>query len=117
MLILILIDVQYSQNAVYSFEKDSNNQNHSSGSYHSVKKLPPAVFTTSLHEKEQCLIIETLAVNIRKFIVNKIDLALRQLNCSIKRDHKVFFIIILFCFLEPVVFLTPSLSFGLLLRG
>ena len=73
MLILILIDVQYSQNAVYSFEKDSNNQNHSSGSYHSVKKLPPAVFTTSLHEKEQCLIIETLVVNIWKFIVNKID--------------------------------------------
>ena len=104
MLILILIDVQYSQNAVYSFEKDSNNQNHSSGSYHLVKKLPPAVFTTSLHEKEQCLIIETLAVNIRKFIVNKIDLALRQLNCSIKRDHKVFLLLFYSVFLNLLFF-------------
>ena len=30
MLILILIDAQYSQNAVFSFEKFSNHQNHSS---------------------------------------------------------------------------------------
>ena len=30
MLILILIDVQYSQNAVFSFKKFSNHQNHSS---------------------------------------------------------------------------------------
>ena len=30
MLILILIDVQYSQNAVFSYEKGSNRQNHSS---------------------------------------------------------------------------------------
>ena len=40
-LILILIDVQYSQNAVFSFEKFSNCQNHSSlGSQHLVKKSP-----------------------------------------------------------------------------
>ena len=42
MLIFILIDVQYSQKAVCSFEKGSNCQNHSfSGSHYPVKKLPP----------------------------------------------------------------------------
>ena len=41
-LILILIDVQYLQNSVFSFEKGSNCQIHSSsGSYHLVKKIPP----------------------------------------------------------------------------
>ena len=40
MLILILINVQYSQTTVFSFEKCSNHQNHcSSDSYHPVKKL------------------------------------------------------------------------------
>ena len=40
MLILILIDVQYSQKAVFSFEKGSNCQNHSSpGSFHLVKEI------------------------------------------------------------------------------
>ena len=39
LLILILIDVQYSQKAVFSFEKGLNSQNHSSsGSNHPVKK-------------------------------------------------------------------------------
>ena len=41
MLILILIDVHYSQKAVFSFEKGSNGQNHSSGS-HLVKNYPPS---------------------------------------------------------------------------
>ena len=41
MLILILIDVQY---AVFSFEKGSNRQNHSSCSCHLVKKSSPAKF-------------------------------------------------------------------------
>ena len=42
MLILILIDVQYSHNAVFSFEKDSNRQNHSYlCSDHPVKEFPP----------------------------------------------------------------------------
>ena len=45
MLIFLLIDVQYSQNAVFSFENFSNCQNHSSVSHHLVKKMPPAVFT------------------------------------------------------------------------
>ena len=43
MLVLILIDVQYSQNAVFSFEKFSNGQNHSSSNSHQIS---PAVFTT-----------------------------------------------------------------------
>ena len=43
MLILILIDVQYSQNAVFSFENFSNRQNHSSGSHHLVKKSHSSV--------------------------------------------------------------------------
>ena len=39
MLILILIDIQYSQKAVFSCEKGSNGQNHSSsGLHHLVKK-------------------------------------------------------------------------------
>ena len=42
MLILILIDVRYSQKAVCSFEKGSNSQNHSSsGPHHLVKEMPP----------------------------------------------------------------------------
>ena len=41
MLILILIDVQYSQNAVCSFEKFSNRQNHSSSGSHQLVKNPP----------------------------------------------------------------------------
>ena len=37
MLILVLIDVQYSQKAIFSFEKGSIGQNHSSsGSHHPV---------------------------------------------------------------------------------
>ena len=45
MLIFILIDVKYSQKAVFSFEKGSNHQNHfSSGSLHLAKKLPPVKF-------------------------------------------------------------------------
>ena len=47
MLILILIDVQYSQNAVFSFEKFSNGQNHSSSNSHQIS---PAVFTTFWHK-------------------------------------------------------------------
>ena len=41
MLILILIDVQHLRKAVFSFEKGSDRQNHSSsGSLHLVKNLP-----------------------------------------------------------------------------
>ena len=46
MLIFILVDVQYSQNAVFTFEKGSNRQNHfSSSSHHLVKKFPPVKFS------------------------------------------------------------------------
>ena len=41
MLILVLIDVQYSQKAIFSFEKGLIGQNHSSsGSHRLVKKSP-----------------------------------------------------------------------------
>ena len=41
MLIFILIDVQYIQNAIFCFEKGSNRQNHySSGSHHLVNPPP-----------------------------------------------------------------------------
>ena len=41
-MILILIDVQYSQKAVISFQKGSNGQNQSfSGFQHLVEKSPP----------------------------------------------------------------------------
>ena len=50
MLFLIFIDVQYSQNAVFSFKNFSIRQIHSSsGSDHLVKKIPPPVFTTFWH--------------------------------------------------------------------
>ena len=42
MLILILVDIQYLQNVVFSFEKDSNGQKHSSSDSHPPnKKIPP----------------------------------------------------------------------------
>ena len=48
MLILILIDVQYSRKAIFSFKKSLNCQNHSfSGSISLVKKSPPVKFQIS----------------------------------------------------------------------
>ena len=45
MLILILIIVQYSQNAIFSFEKGLIGQNHSSSASHCpAEKSPPAKF-------------------------------------------------------------------------
>ena len=45
MVILILIDVQYSHKAVFSFEKGLIGQNHSSSGYHHpVKKFAQANF-------------------------------------------------------------------------
>ena len=45
MLILILIYVHYSQNAIFSFEKGWNRQNHSSSfPFHPVKKFLPVKF-------------------------------------------------------------------------
>ena len=44
MLISILIDVQYVQNVLFSFEKDSSGQYHSSGSHHLVKKSPSKIY-------------------------------------------------------------------------
>ena len=58
MLILILIDVQYLQNAVFSFEKFSISQNRSSsGSHHLAKKSP-----------QQCsLLFDTKSGKLLKF--------------------------------------------------
>ena len=44
MLILILIDVQYIQNNVFSFQKGLNGLNDSSLDSHPVEKIPPAKF-------------------------------------------------------------------------
>ena len=46
MLILILIDVQYSQKAVFSFEKDLSGQNHSSSGYNPLEKNSPSKIST-----------------------------------------------------------------------
>ena len=51
MLILILIKVQYLQKVVFSFEKGSNGQNHSSsGSHHPIKKLSLSKISNSPHK-------------------------------------------------------------------
>ena len=50
MLILISIDVKYLQKIVFSFEKTSNGQNHSSsGSDHPIKKPPPSKISDFPH--------------------------------------------------------------------
>ena len=53
MLILILIDGQYSQKAVFSFEQGLNHQNHSSScSLHLVKKSPPVKSPVFPHKEK-----------------------------------------------------------------
>ena len=50
MLVLILIDVQYSQKAVFSFEKGSDRQNNSSsGSHHPVTPPSPSKIPHTPH--------------------------------------------------------------------
>ena len=50
MLLLILIDVQYSQKAIFSFKKGLNCQDHSSsGSFHPVNLPPPIKISDSPH--------------------------------------------------------------------
>ena len=50
MLILILINVRYSQKVVLSFQKGSNRQNHSSsGSFYWVKKFHHSKISDSSH--------------------------------------------------------------------
>ena len=56
MLILILIDVKYSHNAVFSFEKAWKCQNHcSSGSHHLVKKKSPQQCSILFDTKSEIL--------------------------------------------------------------
>ena len=48
MLILILIDAQYSQKAVFSFQTGSHRQNHSSSGFlHPVKKITASKISDS----------------------------------------------------------------------
>ena len=60
MLILILIDVQYLQNLVFSFEKGSNVQNHSLSDSHHSKKNLPAKFPIPLLREFSCLPLDTI---------------------------------------------------------
>ena len=46
MLILILIDIQYLKNAVFSLEEGLNGQNHSVDSHHLIEKSTLAKFQT-----------------------------------------------------------------------
>ena len=63
MLILILIDVQYSQKAVFSFEKGSNRQNHScSGSLSPVTPPPPSKISDSPATSPHTAIWKTLLI-------------------------------------------------------
>ena len=68
MLILILIDVQYSQKAVFSFEKGLNGQNHSSsGSHHLVKKIHLSKISDSpLYPQLLTTIWKTLETAVQK---------------------------------------------------
>ena len=60
--ILILINVQYSENAVFNFEKFLNHQNHSSsGSYQLVKKSP----------QQYSLLFDTKSGKLLKFQLKK----------------------------------------------
>ena len=63
MLILILIDVQYSQKAVFSFEKGLNHQNHSSSGSLQKKSPPPSKISDPPHTT----IWKTLIAETRHF--------------------------------------------------
>ena len=52
MLILVLIEVQYSQKAVFTFEKGLNCQSHSSGSLQPVKNSPSKTSDSPLTGEE-----------------------------------------------------------------
>ena len=69
MLILILIDVQYSQKAVFSFEKGLNRQNHcSSGFLHPVKKSSLSKISDPPHPPGICNKTETKNVTVAKMV-------------------------------------------------
>ena len=69
MLILILIDVQDSQKAVFSFEKGSNRQNHSClGFLYPVKKSPPSKISAPYRYLENPA---SACVNLNYDIYNK----------------------------------------------
>ena len=83
MLILILIDVQYSQKAVFSFEKGLSGQNQSSsGSHHLEKKspqqnsppLPPYTYTLYCYLENPCS---------HKFLNNIINISISVFQASL----------------------------------
>ena len=102
MLIVILFGVQYSQKDVFSFEKGSNGQNHSSGSQHPAKKFPsPAKFLippTPYHylenigiaaEKENNLTLLTKANSFRVTVCQKKEaLSLENTLAKLNEEHK-----------------------------
>ena len=60
MLILILIDVQYLENVVFSFEKDSNDQiNSTSGSHNSITPTPPSKIPPPRFPSPLTLVMDT----------------------------------------------------------
>ena len=88
MLILVLVDVQYSQKAVLSFEKGSNRQNQfSSGSLHSVDHPPRLLkFLIPHHPPNPYCYLENPGV--KKY--GKVDIKL-FLYCPILLDFPILF--------------------------
>ena len=71
MLILILFDVQYSQEAVFSFEEGLNCQNHfSSGSTHPVKTIPPSQISDFPHQVEYPASLTTIWKTLYIYIIH-----------------------------------------------
>ena len=86
MLILILINVQYSQKAGFSFEKGSNSQNYfSSGSLHPVK-YPPVKSPIPHHPLNPYCYVESPGVKKN----GKADIKL-FLYCPVLLDFSILF--------------------------
>ena len=83
MLILILIDVQHSQIAVFSFEKGLNHQKYSSSGFLHLVKNPPVKF----HPPPLTAIWKTLMNDIKKPDKNSIFL-LQCKNANKINVHK-----------------------------
>ena len=60
MLILILINIQYLQNVVFSSEEGQNGQNHSSVTHHQLKNPPRQDFASPLLGKPSPLPVGTI---------------------------------------------------------
>ena len=90
MLILILIDVQYSRKAIFSFKKSLNCQNHSfSGSISLVKKSPPVKFQISPHWGGGSLPLTPAPTAIWKTLLNFQGFEMQKWNIPTDRAWKV----------------------------